>query len=69
MGAFDGLVVLVTEILAARADDRDPTFVAVEVHTWIHGLVDLIANHPDGPWPPVESVLDDMVERLGLTEG
>ena len=67
LGAFDQLVAVVADILDGRGDDRDPTFVAAEVHTWIHGIVGLIACQPEGPWPPVEELLDDLVLRLGLT--
>lgn len=64
--AFEMLVGRVTDILNDRADDRDPRFVAVQVHTWIHGIVDLLARHPGGDWPPVEVLLDDLTVRLGL---
>ena len=66
--AFDQLVDVVTDILAARGDDRDPVFVAVQVHTWIHGIVDLLGCHPDGPWPPVDDLLDDLCARLALDD-
>ena len=66
LSAFDQLIGVVAEILTARDDDRDPTFVAVQVHTWIHGIVTLLGCHPEGPWPAVEELLDDLVVRLEL---
>lgn len=66
MSSFDNLVAMVAEILEANGDDRDPFFVAVQVHTWIHGMVDLSSRHPGMPWPSVEALLDDLTNRLGL---
>lgn len=68
MSAFDQLVEVVSAILDARGDDRDPVFVAVQVHTWVHGIVDLVGCHPDGPWPPVDDLLDDLAVRLELDD-
>jgi hypothetical protein len=67
MSAFGRLVDLVAEVLAANGDDRDPLFVAVQVHTWIHGIASLVACAPDMPWPPTDDLLDDLGFRLGLT--
>lgn len=66
LSAFDQLVEVVADILIARDDGRDPVFVAVQVHTWIHGMVSLLACHPEGPWPSVDDLLDDLVVRLDL---
>ncbi|MET1049394.1 MAG: TetR/AcrR family transcriptional regulator [Acidimicrobiales bacterium] len=66
MSAFDTLVAMVTDILDARHDGRDPAFVAVQVHTWIHGMVSLLGCAPDGPWPSTDALLDDLMVRLGL---
>ena len=66
LGAFDQLVAVVGDILEARGDDRDPTFVAVQVHTWVHGIVSLIACKPEGDWPSTEDLLDDLLVRLDL---
>jgi AcrR family transcriptional regulator len=63
---FDRLVDKVARILDEQDDERDPWFVAVEVFTWIHGIVDLIGRHGDGEWPPIEVLLDDLQRRLGL---
>lgn len=67
MSAFDDLVAMVAEVLDANGDARDPAFVAAQVHTWIHGIVSLVACAPDGPWPATEALLDDLLVRLGLT--
>lgn len=66
VAAFDHLVGMVTAILDANRDRRDPYFVAVQVHTWIHGMVDLTGRHPSARWPPLEALLDDLALRLGL---
>ena len=66
MSAFDDLVAMVAAVLDTRGDDRDPTFVAVQVHTWIHGVVSLVACAPEIPWPSTEALLDDVVVRLDL---
>ncbi|MEM7140590.1 MAG: TetR/AcrR family transcriptional regulator [Actinomycetota bacterium] len=67
--AFEHLVGQVAAILHANGDPRDPRFVAVQVHTWIHGMVDLIGRHPDGDWPSTIMLLDELGVRLGLTTG
>jgi len=64
--AFTRLVEHVTAILDANGDDRDPFFVAVELHSWIHGIVDLTCRHPMFEWPSTDALLDDLVVRLGL---
>lgn len=64
--AFQVLIGLVSEILERNDDDRDPFFVAVQVHTWIHGIVDLLGCHPDVPWPSAESMLDGLSSALRL---
>ncbi len=64
--AFDLLVSTVGDVLERRGDDRDPFFVAVQVHTWIHGIVDLCGSHPDMPWPDTAVQLDALAAALGL---
>ncbi len=64
--AFQLLIDIVAEMLAALGDDRDPFFVAVQVHTWIHGIVDLCGGHPDMDWPSASSLLDGLGISLGL---
>lgn len=66
VAAFDHLVGMVTAMLDANDDGRDPYFVAVQVHTWIHGMVDLTGRHPAAEWPPLDALLDDLAVRLGL---
>ncbi len=68
MSAFQVLVGLVSAILERNGDDRDPFFVAVQVHTWIHGMVDLVGCHPDAPWPAMEPLLDGLSSALGLDQ-
>jgi AcrR family transcriptional regulator len=65
--AFDLLVELLTAVLRDRGDVRDPHLVAVLVHTWIHGIVDLCGNHEHKDWPDVPTLLDHLADRLGLS--
>lgn len=60
------LVDQVAGMLEALGDDRDPAFVAVQVHTWIHGIVDLIGCHPEMAWPSIDEQLDGLRHALGL---
>ena len=53
-------------MLTVLGDDRDPFFVAVQVHTWIHGIVDLVGCHPDALWPEMDSLLDGLSAALRL---
>lgn len=66
LAAFQLLVDVVTRILDAVGDQRDPFFVAVQVHTWIHGIVDLCGSHPDMPWPETTELLDGLSDALRL---
>jgi len=66
LAAFQLLVDAVTRMLAAVGDDRDPFFVAVQVHTWIHGIVDLCGSHPSMPWPNTTELLDGLSAALRL---
>ena len=66
LAAFDHLVAMVTAMLDANGDTRDPHFVAAQVHTWIHGMVDLTGRHHSAEWPPLDALLDDLAVRLGL---
>jgi AcrR family transcriptional regulator len=65
--AFTRLVGQVAAILQRNDDDRDPFFVAVQVHSWIHGIVELTSRHSAVEWPTTGALLDDLVLRLGLT--
>lgn len=66
--AFQLLIDNVAEMLARLDDGRDPFFVGVQVHTWIHGIVDLCGNQPDVDWPSPTSLLDGLGLSLGLYE-
>ncbi len=63
---FIKLVTRVERLLAANEDDREPFFVATEVHTWLHGIVDICTDDPDGLFPSIDSLVDDLGVRLGL---
>lgn len=67
---FLKLVDLVRQLLEANGDDRDPFFVATQVHTWMHGIVDLCArpegHEPDAPWPEVWDLVAQIPVSLGL---
>jgi AcrR family transcriptional regulator len=66
MAAFEILIGLVTDILDANGDDRDPFFVAVQVHTWIHGMVHLCSTTQIAAWPAMDDLLDGCVDALRL---
>ena len=65
--AFQLLVDAVSKMLAIRGDDRDPFFVAVQVHTWIHGIVELCGSHPSMPWPDTSELLDGLSDATSAT--
>jgi AcrR family transcriptional regulator len=64
--SFQLLVDNVSAMLDELGDDRDPWFVAAQVHTWIHGIVDLCGSHPDMRWPDTSQLLDGLQDALGL---
>ncbi|MGI9603532.1 MAG: TetR/AcrR family transcriptional regulator [Acidimicrobiales bacterium] len=66
LSVFVNLVDRVAAVLEANNDDRDPFFVATEVHTWIHGIVDICLDDETSPFPPSEVLIDDLQLRLGL---
>jgi AcrR family transcriptional regulator len=66
LAAFQLLVEAVGRMLGERGDPRDPFFVAVQVHTWIHGIVELCGSHPSMPWPETADLLDGLSAALGL---
>ena len=64
--AFDILVALIDAVLRANDDPRDAVDVAIQTHTWIHGIVDLVTGNPDIPWPTTDKMLDDLGTTLRL---
>lgn len=64
---FAKLVGRVEIMLAENRDDRDPVFVATQVHTWIHGIVDVCTGDDEEIFPSADELLDDLTIRLGLT--
>jgi AcrR family transcriptional regulator len=66
LAAFQLLVDTVARMLTAVGDGRDPFFVAVQVHTWIHGMVELCGMHPSMPWPAMDELLDALSVALRL---
>jgi AcrR family transcriptional regulator len=67
LGVFAKLVERVEIMLDQNRDERDPVFVATQVHTWIHGIVDVCNADDDNLFPSADELLDDLVVRLGLT--
>ena len=67
LAAYQLLVDSVAAILDVLGDDRDPYFVAAQLHTWLHGVVDLWSNHPDVSWPGADQLIESMVQTIGLT--
>ena len=77
LGALDGavttdgatalaLLVDTVAILRVQGDGRDAFFVAVQVHTWIHGIVDLVGTHPNVDWPTSDTRLEGLSAALDL---
>jgi len=64
--AFDILVELISAILTTNGDTREPYDVAIQTHTWIHGMVDLISGNPDWAWPDTSTMLDGLGIALRL---
>ena len=67
LAAYQLLVDSVAAILDELGDDRDPYFVAAQLHTWLHGVVDLWSNHPEVSWPGADQLIESMVQTIGLT--
>jgi len=70
--AFLSLVDLVQDCLDAGAPagadaDADATYLAQQMWTWIHGIVDLRITHPSGEWPDAARMFDDAQRLLGLS--
>ncbi len=46
--------------------EPDATYLAIQVWTWLHGMVDLHITHPAMPWPDMTLLVDDVARTLGL---
>jgi AcrR family transcriptional regulator len=66
LAAYQLLVDSVEAILTVLDDSRDPYFVAAQLHTWLHGVVDLWSNHPDVSWPGADRLIESMTDVIGL---
>ena len=47
---------------AGQVAGRDPFLVALQLWAAVHGLVSLLIAKPDFPWPPVEQLLDGVLD-------
>ncbi len=51
----------------ACLEDGEPAFLrAVQLWSFLHGLVDLMITKPEFPWPSVDDVVDSALQQLGL---
>lgn len=67
LDTFGILVELVADVLHERGDDRDPHYVAVQVWTWIHGIVDLAGTGTLSElWPDMDQLMAGLSSELGL---
>ena len=67
LAAYQLLVDAVGRILDALGDDRNPYFVAAQLHTWMHGVVDLWSQPSrDAVAGHRAACIDGMVEALRL---
>ena len=68
--AFVMLVALVQSALdvgaPAAAGSADAEYLAFQLWTWIHGIVDLRITHPDTEWPDAARMFADAQRSLGL---
>jgi len=67
--AFQQLIALVQGCLEAGAAPTcgdDPTYLAFQVWSWMHGICDLAATHSALPWPDLERMVSDVQRALGL---
>lgn len=71
--AFDVLVEMVQACLDAGASGRprdgespDATYLAFQIWSWLHGMVDLRITHAWMPWPDAERMTLDVARTLGL---
>ena len=67
-GAFNDLFVSVERCVRARElAARAPGFVALQLWTSLHGIVDLRITKPEIDWPPAEHMVDALLAQLDLT--
>lgn len=65
--AFDVLVSIIARILTALDDPRDPTFVAYQVFSWVHGIASFADSEIESmEWPPSLELLAGLAPALGL---
>ncbi len=50
----------------AAGDAPDATYLAFQVWTWLHGIIDLRITHPGLPWPDPARMIVDLQSCLGL---
>lgn len=68
--SFIALVDSVQRCLDAGASahtDRGGFFLAIQLWTWLHDLVDLRISKPEMPWPAVGALLEATLSDLGLS--
>jgi AcrR family transcriptional regulator len=65
--SFFALVDAVQRCLDAGVrTDREAAFLAVQLWTTLHGIVDLRISKPEMPWPPANALLAATLSDLGL---
>jgi AcrR family transcriptional regulator len=66
--SFDHLVAGVQRCLDAGVLTGDPTLIAFGLWSVVHGVTSLLIAKPDFPWPPVEQLVDHVlnVQMEGL---
>jgi AcrR family transcriptional regulator len=66
--AFGALVGLVQDCLDAGAEplDQDATYLAYQIWTWMHGIVDLRITHKMMDFPDAQRMLRDVTRALRL---
>jgi AcrR family transcriptional regulator len=66
-GAFTGLIADIQRCLNAGARTRRPApFLAFQLWSLLHGMVDLRAGKPEMPWPGNAEMIDNLLACLGL---
>lgn len=57
---------LVRSVEACCDGNRDGFLSAIQLWSFLHGLVDLTITKPEFPWPAVDVVIDATLHQLGL---